>query len=291
MAVKSPPNKPAPSKPAARQPRPPQASRANRPRPPRNNERFAHDIWGLGLIALGLILFVSLLVGARAGLAGEALVHGLRMLVGVGAWVFPFFLTAIGVMLIQGREQHTRANFAGGTGLLFLIGIAWWHLGHTPNAAPFQNLEQGGGFAGALISAGLRKMVGDISSHILLLVFTLAALVWATDMRLLHLFDHAVEGGRRVTAPVTQGAMAGALAAKAGAQAAKQGAAALKERAEFRRQEKPDTDIVGTPLAIPSSSSRSGRTPVTEERGTREQGTREQGGRFRHPLQAEQPSP
>ena len=227
MAVKTPPNKP-----AARQPRASQPARANTTRPPRKNERFAYDIWGLTLVALGLILLVSLIIGGRAGLLGEALVHGLRALVGVGAWLFPFFLSAIGVMLIQGRAQHTRTNFAGGAGLLFVIGIAWWHLGHTPGGRPlFENLEAGGGLVGAVVSAGLRRLVGDVSSHILLFLFTLGAVVWATDMRLLHLFDHAVEGGRRVTAPVTQGARAGALAAK-------QGAAAFRERSESRREEK-----------------------------------------------------
>jgi len=230
MAVKTPPDK-SPNKQAARQPRAPQPSRAGNPRPPRKNERFAHDIWGLTLVALGLILLVSLIIGGRAGLLGEALVRGLRALVGVGAWLFPFFLSAVGVMLIRGRAQHTRTNFAGGAGLLFVIGIAWWHLAHTSGDAPFADLAAGGGIVGAAVSAGLRRMVGDVSSHILLFVFMLGAVVWATDMRLLHLFDHAVEGGRRAAAPVTQGA-------KASARAARQGAAALRERSDSRREEK-----------------------------------------------------
>ena len=226
MAVKTPPNKT-----TARQPRASQPPRANNTRPPRNNDRFAHDIWGLTLIALGLILLVSLSVGVRAGLLGEALVHGLRDLVGVGAWLFPFFLSAIGVMLIQGRAQHTRTNFAGGAALLFVIGIAWWHLGHTAGDKPFSHLESGGGIVGAVVSAGLRRLVGDVSSHILLFLFTVGAIVWATDMRLLHLFDHAVEGGRRVAAPVTQSVRASALAAK-------QGATTFRERSDTRREEK-----------------------------------------------------
>ena len=230
MAVKTPPDK-LPNKQTARQPRAPQPSRASSSRPPRKNERFAYDIWGLTLVALGLILLVSLVIGDRAGLLGDALVRGLRALVGIGAWLFPFFLTAIGVMHIWGRAHHTRTNFAGGAGMLFVIGIGWWHLAHTTSAAPFADLAGGGGLVGAAVSAGLRRMVGDVSSHILLFVFTLGAVVWATDMRLLHLFDHAVEGGRRAAAPVTQGA-------KAGAQAARQGAASLRERSDSRREEK-----------------------------------------------------
>ena len=226
MAVKSSPNRP-----AARQPRPPQASgRAARPKPPRNNDRFAHDLWGLGLVALGLILGISLILQHRGhpGLLGSALVEGLRLVVGVGAWVFPFFLTAIGVMLIRGREQHTRTNFAGGAGLLFVIGIAWWHLGHTTHTTQFSDITQGG-WVGAAISSSLRALIGDVSTNVFLLLFTVGAVVWATDMRLLHLFDHAVQGGKRVAAPVTRGARAGAQAAKSGATAFKGRAQAWKD--------------------------------------------------------------
>ena len=248
MAVKSP-----PTRPAARQPRPSQAPRTTRPRPPRNNDRFAHDIWGLSLVALGLILGVSLILQHRghAGLLGDFLVEGLRLVVGIGAWVFPLLLTAIGVMLIQGRHQHTRANFAGGAALLFLVGISWWHLGHTTRATEFTDITEGG-WVGAAISSGLRSLVGDISSHIFLFLFTVGAVVWATDMRLLHLFDHAVAGGRRVTAPITQGA-------KASAQAVKSGAAAIQEKT--RREIVP----AQKPLPNPSPKGRGADlAPVTQ---------------------------
>ena len=217
MAVKPPPANNHSPKTPARQPRPAPASKTPiKSRPPRNNERFAHDLFGVGLVALGLILLVSLILQHRghAGLLGDLLVEGLRLAVGIGAWVFPFVLGAVGVMLIQGKETHTRTNFAGGAGLAFVLGIAWWQLGHTPFLDPFRTPELYGGFVGALISAGLRRMVGDISSHILLFAFAVGALVWATDMRLLHIFDRAVEGGRRVSAPVTQGARDGAMALK-----------------------------------------------------------------------------
>ena len=226
MAVKPPPANNHSPKTPARQPRPAPANKphtSSRPRPPRNNDRFAYDLTGLGFVAFGLILLVSLILQHRgqAGFVGDLLVEGLRLAVGIGAWVFPFVLGAIGVMLIQGKEEHTRTNFASGAGLAFVLGIAWWQLGHTPFLDPFQTPEQYGGFLGALISAGLRRMVGDISSHILLFAFAVGAIVWATDMRLLHIFDKAVEGGRRVSGPVTQGA-----------RAAKAGAAVLKEKAQ-----------------------------------------------------------
>ena len=202
MAVKS-----SPERPAARQPRPSQApSRTTLPRPPRNNSRFAHDMSGLALLALGLILGVSLVLG-HTGLLGDWLVVGLRSVVGIGAWVFPALLCAVGLMLIQGKHRTTRTNFAGGAALLFLVGISWWHLGHTTRTTQWTDITEGG-YLGAAVSAGLRALVGDISTHIALFLFAVGAVVWATDMRLLHLFDHAVAGGKRVGAPIAQGAEA-----------------------------------------------------------------------------------
>jgi S-DNA-T family DNA segregation ATPase FtsK/SpoIIIE len=222
MAVKSPP------KPPARQPRPPQnAPRITRPKPPRNNERFAHDLWGVGLVAFGLMLLVSLILQGRAGALGDALAGGLRSVFGIGAFVVPFLVGTVGVSLIVGRSPQTRANFGGGATLLFLVFIAWWQLAHSTHEAPLANADKYGGLVGGFISSALRALVGDISSHIILLALTFVGVLWVTDMRLLHLFDHAVEGTRKVTAPVAEGARAGAQMAKQGAQAVKEKAARI----------------------------------------------------------------
>ncbi len=213
---------------------------------------------GLAFLTLGLILgvsLVSLVLSHRGdtGLLGDWLVKGLRFVVGIGAWVFPLLLCAVGVMLIQGKHRQTRTNFAGGAALLFLVGISWWHLGHTTRASEWTDITEGG-WLGAAVSGGLRALVGDISSHIVLFLFSVGAVVWATDMRLLHLFDHAVAGGRRVTTPLAQGA-------KVSAQVAKQGADALKERATRQRIYTPE--VKPTPAQAPSPPE-TGRAGVSE---------------------------
>jgi S-DNA-T family DNA segregation ATPase FtsK/SpoIIIE len=201
MAVKS-----SPGKPSARQPRPPQSP--TRARPPRNNDRFAHDLWGIGLLAAAGVVLVSLLT-SHAGAVGGAVASGLRWLVGIGAYAVPLLLGAIGVMLIRGREPHTRQNFAGGAALLFLVGIAFWHLLHSSHTDQFHHsvLTSGGGEVGAGLCAGLRALFGrDISCGAILVAVFAGGVVWATDMRLLHLFERTAEQTRRVTAPVTSGA-------------------------------------------------------------------------------------
>ena len=247
MAVKSPPQRS--DKPPARQPRPPRETpKAAKPRPPRNNERYAHDLWGVGLVAFALMLLVSLIVWRQAGSLGSLAASGLRDVFGIGAFVIPFLLGAIGVGLIAGREQHTRANFAGGAALLFFIFISWWQLGHSPHDAPFADAAAYGGWLGGVLSGSLRALVGDISSHIVLLALTVGAVLWATDMRLLHLFDHAAQGAKRVAGPLTQGAasVAGSV------QDVKQRAREAKEK---KAQEAP----------TPASSA----TPPLSERGER----------------------
>ncbi len=239
MAVKTPP-KTTPTKTGARQPRPPRGTHPARPpKPPRANERFAHDLWGVGIVAFALLLLASLALERHAGLLGTPLAHGLRAFVGIGAWVAPFLVGAVGVMLIAGREQHTRANFAGGAALLFLTTIAWTQLAHSPHADPFFEHARYGGWVGGQISSLLRACVGDVGGQIVLLALGVAAVLWATDMRLLHLFHHAVAGGKRVAAPVTQGARAVSQGAKAVSESARQNAAAAKERADARASARP----------------------------------------------------
>ncbi|BDI33186.1 DNA translocase FtsK [Capsulimonas corticalis] len=216
-----------------KKPRAPRAApapqKASRSKPPRNNQRFAHDMWGIGFLALGGILLVSLIFEGQAGAIGDALAGGMRWLVGVGAWVMPFFIASIGVMLIRGREQHTRANFIGGGVTLYLIFITWWHLAYTTVANQSMNPGHNGGEVGFLFCSLLRMLFGtnDVSSHILLTALSIGAIVWTTDMRLLHLFERTVEGGRKLTPPVTKTA-----------QAMQRGAAAAKERAAIAREER-----------------------------------------------------
>ncbi|MEO7720076.1 MAG: DNA translocase FtsK 4TM domain-containing protein [Capsulimonas sp.] len=216
-----------------KKPRAPRAApapqKAKKTKPARNNERFAHDMWGIGFMTLGAILLVSLIFEGKAGAIGDALANGMRWLVGVGSWVMPFFIASIGVMLVRGREQHTRANYIGGGATLYLIFITWWHMGHTNVLNQSMNPDRAGGEVGYLFCSLLRMLFGanDVSSHILMSALAIGAVVWTTDMRLLHLFERTVEGGKKLTPPVTNTA-----------KAMQRGAAAARERAAIAREER-----------------------------------------------------
>src|SRR5579883_1413379 len=111
------------AKEAPRQPRP--------PRQPRKNDRLAHDLWGVGLIALGGIGFVGLVAFSHSGQFGYFLADLLRQAFGIGSYAVPFLLGFAGVVLIRGEKPVSRWEMIGSAIALWLILISWWHYGHT----------------------------------------------------------------------------------------------------------------------------------------------------------------
>jgi hypothetical protein len=149
---------------APRRPRPPRESPAERARRRRANTRLAYDIAGIGLITAALVLLATLVWPSRSdeNVFGTAVVAGLRLIVGAGAWAFPCVLLLCGMMLAVGRERSW--DNIGGASVLFLVFVTWWHLGHVGPAgsgrgqparlrrlrrrAPFVRAARGGGHGG-----------------------------------------------------------------------------------------------------------------------------------------------
>ncbi|WP_395089605.1 DNA translocase FtsK [Armatimonas sp.] len=170
-----------------RKPRPP---RNTAPRRTRTNTRFAYDTWGIALCALGLILLATLLgAGTNSGdnFLGRTVVHGFYLLSGIGAWVFPFVLLALGGMLAIGKSRSI--DNMGALAALYLIFIAWWHLGHVGGmklAYHFvtDNLVNGGGYIGGGVSWLLRMLVGMFGAHVILLALTGIGILYLVDVPL-----------------------------------------------------------------------------------------------------------
>nr|CAA9296782.1 DNA translocase FtsK [uncultured Armatimonadetes bacterium] len=195
---------------APRRPRPPRSTPA-RPRRQRANTRIGYDIAGVSLIAVALILLVTMLWPAPEGenVFGRALVHGLRLVVGAGVWLFPPLIFLCGALLAVGRSRSW--DNVGGALALFLVFVSWWHLGHVPHAGQFaaDNLLQFGGYIGAALSFVVRAAVGTVGGHVLFAAFAAFAFLWLTDIPLPTL-----------VAPVESAARKGTRAAVAGARGA-----------------------------------------------------------------------
>ncbi len=243
-----------------RRPRPaPQngASASQKQRRQRANTRLAYDVLGLGLIAVGLLLLATLLWPGRDGenVFGRAVVGGLRLLVGTGAWGFPFVLLLCGSLLAVGRGR--AHDNVGAAGLLFLIFVTWWHLGHVGPVGQFapDNLLNYGGWVGAGLSFLLRKIVGEIGGHVVLFALSLAGALWLVDRPLPSLIGP-------IESLLGRGARAGGRAVAQRARATAQGVAdrrreqlGLPERArDFRNQQSLDEQARSTPTLFRRSA-------------------------------------
>lgn len=172
-----------------RKPRPPRNTNTA-PRKTRTNTRFAYDTWGIALCALGLILLATLFgAGTNSGdnFLGRTVVHGFYLLSGVGAWVFPFVLLALGGMLAIGKSRSF--DNMGALGALYVLFIAWWHLGRVGGmklAYHFltDNLVNGGGYLGGGVSWLLRMLVGVFGAHVVFVALVGIGILFLVDVPL-----------------------------------------------------------------------------------------------------------
>lgn len=173
----------------------------------RANTRLAYDVCGVALAAIGLILLATLIwppaEATGENVFGAAAVHGLRLLVGAGAWGFPLVLLTTGFMLGFGKSRSW--DNIGGVVAAFLIFLSWCHLSHVPRAGHFaaDNLINYGGYVGAALSWALRATVGTAGGFIILTALSVVAFLWITDIPLPALFgpvERAMGSGGRAVA-------------------------------------------------------------------------------------------
>jgi S-DNA-T family DNA segregation ATPase FtsK/SpoIIIE len=249
---------PAPRKPQPARPASKQGARAAAKR--RANTRLAYDISGIVLVALGLILLATLIwppaEAVDENVFGSAVVRGLRLIVGAGAWAFPAVLVVTGALLAVGKSKSWD-NIGGIVGA-YLVFLAWWHLGHVPRAGQFapDNLLGYGGYVGAALSYGLRTAVGTIGGNIVLAALAVIAFLWITDIPLPALYG-----------PVER--LVGGAAQTGGRAAAAQARSARERLAERRARRLADRDDEGIDVGPDGPDAGAAVTADTIERAER----------------------
>ena len=175
-----------------REPRPPKPAR-----PPRRNERFRHDLGGVALITLGLLVLVGL-VFSGSGQAGHALADLCHVVFGIGAYIVPPLLLYCGIILIIGKSPTSRAELIGGMVALAVDLLAWWHFGHTNghNQLTYAKATACGGYVGAGITYAVRFLFG-VGGPVLFVAGAVTSVIVLSDMRLLHLVGIPIERSRK----------------------------------------------------------------------------------------------
>ncbi|MHB1190206.1 MAG: FtsK/SpoIIIE family DNA translocase [Armatimonadota bacterium] len=156
-----------------------------------DNDSLVQDVAGIISLALGAVLFIGI-VSPESGWFGSIFGGGLRLLAGLGAFVVPFCLAAVGWVMLVGAERPATRKQLAGIALLFLVIAAWCQFSRTGNiSAMYQHwgvdpdaftrdLRQGGGWLGFLFAFLLEGVFGRISSFVILFALAVISLLLVT---------------------------------------------------------------------------------------------------------------
>ncbi len=168
------------------------ASAARRPAPSPLRQAFAghgHDVWGVALIALGLLaglgIYADMAGPLGAGLADAfgALVGGLRVLA-------PMALLAGGALLLVGprdREDpshHRTIRLVVGTVLVVVAVAGLLHLlrGRPESGDPLEDIIHAGGYLGIAVGGPLEDLLASWGAGLVLAAVAVIGLVVATGI-------------------------------------------------------------------------------------------------------------
>jgi S-DNA-T family DNA segregation ATPase FtsK/SpoIIIE len=146
------------------------------------------DLFGLALVALGVLLAFPLYLHWDGGEAGGALIDGLRTLVGQVAYTAPVALVAIGAIVVLGPVLPTVRPFRAGGVSLFAactLALAAGTLGAGPGHPRTGTwdawfVRPRGGVVGEALYSGAATLVGGPGSHVIAIFLFLAGVLLLT---------------------------------------------------------------------------------------------------------------
>ena len=193
---KAPARKPAAKKPGAKRgsaaPKGRSAAATRRPAPGPVREAFTghgHDVWGVALIALGLLTALGV-YGNLAGPLGRGLAEVAGALIG-GLRVFlPPVLVLGGALLLRGpRDDQGTPRFSAGrlgvgVALIFVAIAGLLHLtnGRPEFGMPLDDFIAAGGYIGALVGTPLEKALAVWGATLVFVALIVVGLVVATGI-------------------------------------------------------------------------------------------------------------
>ena len=114
-------------KPVKRATKPRATAATARKRAPKKRTHHHPELWGLGMVAVGLFLATVLWLGWDGGTVGATVVDGLHGAFGVAAYLIPLVLISLGIlMLVRSRlvdlKPFRTGLVVGAFGLMIALG-------------------------------------------------------------------------------------------------------------------------------------------------------------------------
>ncbi len=159
------------------------------PEPPSAARRVVNgrevEFWGVGLVSLGILLFLSLYL-RTAGPLGEAIDTTFGWLLGLGRFVLPPVTIGIGVAMVRRRSVDHRARLGVGWAIVVLAVLGLLHVvnGDDKIVASVDAMAQAGGWFGAVLAQPLQATLGWAGASVILLAVLLGGTMIVTDTTL-----------------------------------------------------------------------------------------------------------
>jgi S-DNA-T family DNA segregation ATPase FtsK/SpoIIIE len=152
------------------------------------------DIYAVILGAMALFIGVS--VVGYGGFVGDLAGDGLKLALGVGAYLVPPLLAAWAVLILVERWHNLAESKILGLALIFLSFIA---LVHMSDPDPFEPSRIGdfGGYAGAILSYAFAKLTGVAGAYILLSAALLVGVIITAGISISGYTEEILRGSKR----------------------------------------------------------------------------------------------
>lgn len=168
-----------------------------------DNERLS-DIWGIGLIAVGALLGLGIYLHV-AGPVGKLVSETVSWVAGLGKFIVPIALIAIGVSLVRNGHSEHRYRLALGWGIITLTTLGLFHVFRS-DGARFDERDAGG-WVGLVPGAPLKALLGSAGAVIALFAVMIAGIMLVTQSSARDLawhFRRIAGNAGRVTATVAR---------------------------------------------------------------------------------------
>lgn len=119
-----------------------------------------YDIFGVTLIALGIVTILSMIL-SNTGVVGGVLKDVLRLLFGRGAWAVSALFAGLGVATLAGRRAIAISRLTWGLTLIFLALIGAFALPEHGDYFDPDTVSRSGGYLGAAIGWAANWMLGS----------------------------------------------------------------------------------------------------------------------------------
>lgn len=162
-----------------------------------------HEFAGIGFIAAGVLLGLGIYLNL-AGPLGRGIETVVGWLTGLGRYVVPIALVAIGAALVgKGRSMH-RSRLAVGWGLLGLSLLGLLHVVRGPEKimANFDTLGRAGGWIGALIGEPLRSLIASGGAIVVLVALCVGGALMLTRASIRSVLSQTGKGVGAFAVPI-----------------------------------------------------------------------------------------